>query len=218
MFADRCKGFVLQGILMKGVNMEAMEAKEIVDFWFGEDETDILSNAEQRWQKDPAFDRAIEQMFKPVLDDVVMGMNDDWLHEPEPCLAYIIVLDQFTRNIFRDTPQMFAQDNLALAACEHAIDAGHDKALHPIKAWFLYMPLMHSENLAVQEQSLKMFRELADRAPEDYKPSLENAYDFAVKHADIVKRFSRYPHRNSLLGRESTAEELEFLKQPGSSF
>ncbi len=195
-----------------------MDYNEVIDFWFGIDEADLLSHAEQWWKKDPKFDRAIAQMFGAVMEDVILGVNDDWLHEPESCLAYIIVLDQFSRNIYRDTPQMFAQDQLALAACEHAIDAGHDKALHPIKAWFLYMPLMHSEDAKVQEQSVRFFEQLAEHAPADYKPSLVNAYEFAVKHADIIKRFGRYPHRNEILGRDSTLEELEFLKQPGSSF
>ena len=118
------------------------------------------------------------------------------------------MLDQFSRNVYRNTPKAFAQDPLALALAQEAIALGKDVELSPTQQSFLYMPFMHSESLLIHERAVELFK----------APGMENNYEFEIKHKVIIDRFGRYPHRNEILGRESTAEEIEFLTQPGSSF
>lgn len=131
----------------------------------------------------------------------------EWRSDPEDALAEIIVLDQLSRNIYRGTPQAYAQDNLALELAQEAIEKGYDKGLSPHKLQFLYMPFMHSESKLIHERAMKLFEAVGDAALlEDEK-----------KHKEIIDRFGRYPHRNKILGRQSTSEEEEFLKQPNSS-
>lgn len=173
---------------------------EVLDFWF--------SDPSRWWKKDPAFDEEIRQKFGQLHAEIDAGEHEDWLKTPEGALAYVIVLDQFSRNMFRGTGRMFASDERALSAAQRAIAAGHDQALPRERRTFLYMPFMHSEDLAIQERSMALFASLG----------AEENLSFARQHRDIVARFGRFPHRNALLGRESTAEELEFLRQPGSSF
>lgn len=192
--------------------------QEILSFWFGNDPADLLQKAEQWWKKDPVFDLLIKQSFEADLIQAVQGSLDEWRKSARDCLAYIILVDQYSRNIYRDTFQMFAQDPLALSASLEGQDRGLDQELSEVERWFFYMPMMHSEDLPVQQLSVQTFRRLANESSPDFKPSLENCHKFAVKHFEIIKRFGRFPHRNKILGRESTPVELEFLKQPGSSF
>jgi uncharacterized protein (DUF924 family) len=173
---------------------------EVLAFWFAHS---------SRWfAKDEAFDAEIRQRFLALHDEVERGEHEDWRSTPRGALAYVIVLDQFSRNMFRGTPRSFASDARALAAAHDALSRGFDQALSPEERSFLYMPLMHSEDLADQERCVDLFRALGD------------AYSlgFAVQHRDIIARFGRFPHRNAILGRTSSPEELEFLTQPGSSF
>lgn len=176
--------------------------QEIIAFWFEE------STPEQWFKKDEGFDRTVIEHFRETYDAVVADGHANWRGDAEGCLAEILVLDQFSRNMFRDDPKAFAADARALACLKHAIAEGFDKQLAEEKRKFLYMPLMHSESAADQELSISMFSTLDD----------ENTLDFAHRHKVIIDRFGRYPHRNAVLGRESTAEEEIFLAQPGSSF
>lgn len=173
---------------------------DVIAFWFEDDK--------RWWKKDPAFDAEIREHFGALHQAIEADEREDWLQTARGALAYVIVLDQFSRNMFRDTGRMFASDARALRAAKNAIDAGHDQALSKSERGFLYMPLMHSEALADQERCIELFA--ANDSP--------NSVKFAQMHRDIVQRFGRFPHRNALLGRESTDEEREFLQQPGSSF
>lgn len=194
------------------------KSEEILAFWFGEDPEHPMKDSSKWWKKDPAFDREIQQKFEADLKRATRGEYDHWKETPRPCMAFIILLDQFSRNIYRDTPNAFAQDPLSLEACLKGMEKGLDRELTPIQRPFFYMPMMHSEDMEVHRRSLQTYQQLAEEGPDDLKKTLEANYDYAGRHAKIIERFGRYPHRNAILGRESTAEEIEFLKEPGSSF
>lgn len=189
----------------------ATQPAEVLAFWFGQPPTE-QSRAEW-FRKDPAFDERIRQRFGGVLQHALDGGLQHWVNRPEGALARILVLDQFTRNAFRDTPPAFAGDAQALAAAQALVASGGDQQLPPLQRWFAYLPFEHAEDRAVQRQSLRLFAELA-RA----HPTLADAQQWAVKHAEVIERFGRYPHRNVILKRASTAEEEAFLREPGSSF
>jgi dihydropteroate synthase type 2 len=172
--------------------------EDVVREWF--------SNPARWWEKDPAFDGYLARSYGETVEAALRGELDGWAETPRGGLALVIVLDQFPRNIYRGTRRMFDGDRSALAACLRIIDRGDDKSLSDDERQFLYMPLMHSEDRAMQERSLAKFAELG------------TSFDYAKQHADIVIRFGRFPHRNAILGRESVPEEVDFLKQPGSSF
>lgn len=179
-----------------------MQAKDILKFWFEE-----ISPA-QHWKKDPVFDQLIAERFGALLASAARCELFSWRATPEGRLAEIIVLDQFSRNIYREQPSSFAQDNLALALAQEAISCGADLALSTAQRAFLYMPFMHSESKLIQEHSVNLFQTLG---------AAGNG-DFAIKHKNIIDKFGRYPHRNAILGRASTEAELAFLKLPGSGF
>jgi len=199
--------------------MENVET--ILRFWFGT-ATDDVEVAEQCgnmwWKKNPGIDNEIRERFEGELNAVAKGEHDDWLEDSRGRLAMIILADQFSRNMYRDTPRAFANDALALSWCKDGIDSGVDGELRSIERVFLYMPLEHSESIEDQRRSVALFTQLAQNvAPQQRK--LFNGYvDYAVRHRDIVQRFGRFPHRNAILGRESTEDEITFLQQPGSSF
>lgn len=182
---------------------------EVLQFWFGEPRGARL----KRWfEKDPALDAGIRSRFLPLYETLARGEHADWLDEAGRCLARIVALDQFPRNMFRGTPRAFATDPLALRAARHAVERGYDRGLLPVERLFIYLPFEHSEALADQERACELCRPLAAFAETD------DAYRYALAHRDIIVRFGRFPHRNAILGRASTPEELEFLKQPGSGF
>ncbi|HLU66013.1 MAG TPA: DUF924 family protein [Kofleriaceae bacterium] len=191
--------------------------ERVLDFWLGELDRDgraDRAHAERWWRADPAFDEEVRERFLADHEAVMAGRREGWLEDPRGRVAYVIVLDQLSRNMFRGTPGMFAGDARALAAAREAVDAGLDRDLPHDMRYFLYMPFMHSESLADQDRCVELFRALTGEA----EPSPGSALDFAIRHRDIVARFGRFPHRNAILGRASTREEQEFLEQPGSSF
>ncbi len=175
---------------------------EILSFWFEEIEPGMW------WVADPDFDRQIEARFLTVMTQAVQGELFPWRKEPKGRLAEIIVLDQFSRNVFRNTPAAFAQDPVALVLAQEAVGAGAQESLSSMECAFLLMPYMHSESRQIHEVAEALFRQWAP----------PNSYQFELKHKAIIDRFGRYPHRNEMLGRVSSSAELEFLKQPGSSF
>ncbi|MGY5728756.1 DUF924 family protein [Vibrio chemaguriensis] len=176
--------------------------QQILKFWFEE-------LTPQNWfENDPELDKHIASRFASVLEQAARCELFSWRDSVQGRLAEIIVLDQFSRNVYRNTPKAFAQDPLALALAQEAIRLGHDQELVPEQLSFLYMPFMHSESRLIHVEAEKLFR----------ASGLENNYDFELKHKAIIDQFGRYPHRNAILGRESTPEELAFLQQPGSSF
>jgi uncharacterized protein (DUF924 family) len=179
-------------------------ASEVLRFWFGEGPE--YGKAHKRWfEKNPAFDAEVRTRFSKLHQQLSAGR--EWLDAPRECLARIVVLDQFPRNMFRGTARAFATDALALAAARHAIASGYDRDWLRVEKIFAYLPFEHSESLADQERACELMRPLGDEQ-----------YDYALRHLKIIQRFGRFPHRNAILGRESTPEEIEFLKQPGSGF
>lgn len=186
---------------------------DILRFWFGSlDHPDGGTYRKVWFSKDPAFDREILTRFKETYHRAAAGDFDFWQQTAPGCLALILLLDQFPRNMFRDSPQAFATDQKALSIAQHAIRQGFDQVLPPIQRWFVYLPFMHSENLEQQQQCVELFQTLREH------PAITSAYTYALKHRDVIQQFGRFPHRNAILKRESTMAESEFLKQPGSSF
>ncbi|MBK9363429.1 MAG: DUF924 domain-containing protein [Rubrivivax sp.] len=184
-------------------------AQDILDFWFGAGD-----RPRAEWfRKDPAFDAAVRERFGPLIEQALQRGIDDWAHSPQPALARIVVLDQFTRNVFRDTPAAFAGDALALAAAQELVAGGQDRRLTPLQRWFVYLPFEHAEDRAAQQESMRLFGLLAAEHPER-----ADALEWARRHQVVIERFGRFPHRNAILGRASSAEEAAFLRQPGSSF
>lgn len=198
----------------------AEPAREVLDFWFGQvDGSDAVDEAHrQRWfVKDPQFDREIDACFGHLLESARDGLLG-WEVVPRGRLALILLLDQFSRNIFRGTAESFAYDPAALALCLEGLARRDDQQCGLFERAFFYLPLEHAENLAHQERSVELFRNLLDTAAGPLRPTFASFFDYAVRHRDIIARFGRFPHRNVLLGRDSTAEEREFLTRPDSSF
>ncbi|NET55767.1 MAG: DUF924 domain-containing protein [Symploca sp. SIO2E6] len=189
------------------------QIKEILDFWFGKPQDPDYGKIRKFWfTKNPEFDQEVRSRFLSVYQQAAAGQLDQWRTSPHSCLALIILLDQFPRNLFRSQPQAFASDPQALSMAQYAINQGFDQQLPPVQRWFIYMPFEHSENLEHQRQSVELFTGLTD------EPNFASAIDYAHRHLKVIERFGRFPHRNQILGRASTPEELEFLQQPGSSF
>lgn len=193
---------------------------DVLSFWFGDLSSGAVTpEVAKRWfEKDPAFDEAARAAFEPDAHAAMQGQRDEWASSPRGTLALVILLDQLTRNIYRDTPKAFAGDARALALSREAVARGDDRALSPVERIFLYMPHMHSEDLEVQERSVELFEALARELEGPLREMADSSADFARRHRDIIARFHRFPHRNAILGRPSTDEELAFLEQPGSSF
>ena len=183
------------------------DAREVLDFWFG----DAPAARAEWFRKDPAFDAQIRERFGVLIEAVLAGAS--FGDSAAERLARIVVLDQFTRNIFRDTPRAFAGDALARSLARALTEAGDDLQLPPWQRAFAYLPFEHAENEALQDLSVRCFEVLAREAPE-----LGDMLDYARRHHDVIRRFGRFPHRNAILGRTSTAQELAFLEQPGSRF
>ncbi|GGY61822.1 membrane protein [Cellvibrio zantedeschiae] len=175
---------------------------DILKFWF----EDI--DQSKWWVKDAELDKTIIEKFSSIHSAATRGELFEWRITPKGRLAEIIVLDQFSRNMFRDSAQAFSYDAIALVLAQEAVAAGADKLLTPSEAMFMYLPFMHSESLTIHEHALELFS----------AKGMEDTLDFELKHKIIIEKFGRYPHRNKVLGRVSTPEEIKFLTQPNSSF
>lgn len=189
------------------------QAQEILDFWFGSSGEPDYPKPKSFWfSKKPEFDEQLRIRFLIDYQKAAAGYLDDWIDSPDSCLALILLLDQFPRNVFRDTPEAFATDWEALSVAHHAVAKGYDHMLLPVQRWFIYLPFEHSENLEHQNQAVRLFQQLRD------DPDSVSPIDYAVRHMQVIERFGRFPHRNKILGRISTPEEKEFLKHKSSSF
>ncbi|MES2959475.1 MAG: DUF924 family protein [Pseudomonadota bacterium] len=192
-------------------------AQAVLDFWFGAPDDPGHAQTRPQWfRKDDTFDAAIAERFGSLIERALNGAIDDWAAPPLaplPALARVIVLDQFTRNAFRGSVRAFAGDALALQTARALVASGLDRELSGVQRQFCYLPFEHAEDLAHQHTSLQLFEQLGRD-----EPALAGLLEWAQRHHDIVARFGRFPHRNALLGRASTAEEIAFLQQPGSSF
>ncbi len=185
----------------------------IIDFWFGKPEDKAYGSPQKFWfVKEEQFDRQVRSRFLETYQQAASGQLSQWQEQALSCLALIIVLDQFPRNMFRNSPKAFATDSDALKLAKYAVAKGFDRQLLSVQRWFIYLPFEHSENLEEQQTAVKLFQTLKDN------PDSKTAIDYANKHLQVIKKFGRFPHRNQILARESTQAEKEFLKQPGSKF
>ena len=185
------------------------DAAQVLDFWFG----DGAAVRPEWFRKDPAFDDAVRTRFGALIEQAFDGRLDAWDAQPAAALARIVVLDQFPRNVFRDTPRAFAGDTRALAAAQALVARGDDRRLTPLQRWFAYLPFEHAEDRAAQAESMRLFGTLAAE-----HPSMAEPLEWARRHQVVIERFGRFPHRNAILGRISRPEEDAFLREPGSRF
>jgi uncharacterized protein (DUF924 family) len=194
---------------------------ELLTLWFGEDEDDARvgeSRSDLWWGQSSETDEMLGARFGRAASAAAAGTLDHWTGSPRGRLALIILLDQVPRAIRRGTPEAFAQDGKARSVAGKGLASGADRLLRPIERVFFYLPFEHSEDPVDQELSVELFKALAAEVPDGWRAAFDNYLDFAVRHKRIVDRFGRFPHRNAILGRESTPEEIEFLKEPGSGF
>lgn len=197
--------------------------ERILDIWFGtlDENGDSSAAQKKRWfSKDPNYDREIREEFASTYVNLALAPSTrpTWLAGPRGLLAGIIVLDQFSRNMFRDSPAMYSADDLARGLSYELIALGYDRKLPVPMRVFSYMPLMHSERLPDQERCVELFEQLSEELSGNQRKAILGNLDYAVQHRDIVARFGRFPHRNQILSRTSTDQEIEFLKTPGSGF
>jgi uncharacterized protein (DUF924 family) len=193
-----------------------MNPQEVLDFWFLPPGAEGYGKPRAEWfRKDERFDAEIAERFGGAIAQAVAGGLREWDREgAQGALARILVLDQFTRNAFRGTPASFSGDALALAAASELVASGADQSLTPLRRSFAYMPFEHAEDARMQEKAVTLLAALADANHQDFDGML----DYAHRHRGVIARFGRFPHRNPILGRASTPEELAFLSQPGSGF
>ena len=201
--------------------MSATTPKDVTTFWF-RDATRSPEALERRgavwFGAEPAFDSECATRFATSLEDAARGALDDWAGTPQGRLALVILLDQMPRNIHRGSPAAFAHDAQAAAHCIAGIESGQDRSLHPVERVFLYMPLQHAEDLGLQRRSVERFESLATEVDDAWRARFAENAHYARLHHDIVERFGRFPHRNRVLGRESTEEELRYLADGAPTF
>jgi uncharacterized protein (DUF924 family) len=198
-----------------------MNSESILDFWFGTNLDDAVVAKEQAelwWSKNRETDEKMPRRFEESVRAATAGELNEWRATARGRLALIILTDQFPRNIYRDTARAFSCDSKALTWCLEGLHSRSDRELRPIERVFFYLPLEHAESREHQAKSVECFTELVASVPMEQRSTFEEYLDFAMRHRDIIDRFGRFPHRNNILGRQSTAEELAFLTEPGSGF
>lgn len=193
----------------------------ILSFWFGlsRNDPDIAEEMLPRWfSADQVVDAEVRAQFRPVYDAAVAGRLTSWEQTSRGTLALILLLDQFARNMFRGTPQAFAEDAIAQRLCLEGVEQRLDANLSPVERGFFYMPLQHAEILHLQDLSVEQYERLLRESEEPWKPLVRGMLKYACEHRDIIRRFGRFPHRNAILGRQSTAEERDFLADGGPDY
>lgn len=203
---------------MMDADLERLTPEGVLGFWFGEQPGQPLLMAGRWFARDAAFDAEIGRRFGRHVARAAAGRFYSWRETPRSALALILMLDQFSRNIYRDSPLAFAHDDVASQICMDGLEKEFDGQLQPMEAAFFIMPLMHSESPAHQQRSVEKFAELARRAPEPLREALANNHKYALAHQEIIVRFGRFPHRNALLGRACTPEEHDYLKDSDAGF
>ncbi len=195
---------------------------DVLNFWFDDAASDpekLEGRNQLWWSGDEEIDRLVATRGVTLLARLASGLAQDWAKRgAAERLAAIVAIDQFTRNIFRDTEFAFENDALALKLCKDGLLKEEDKVLAPVKRWFFYLPLMHSENLADQDRCVELFENLLEDTDDAYYSTIKNALEFAIKHRDVIQKYGRFPHRNAVLERKSTSAELDYLAQPGAGF
>jgi uncharacterized protein (DUF924 family) len=198
-----------------------VDSEDVLAFWLA-DAAAGPEKAAQRasfwFQSDPAVDETIARRFSKTVASAAARRLDSWERSPRPCLALVILLDQFPRNLYRSTPAAFGYDAQALDVAARGMAAGHFDRLAPVEQWCFLMPYEHSEDLSIQREGMKLFEQLVDRGSPEWQPLLRQGLDYARRHLDIVERFGRFPHRNAILGRASTAAERAYLEAGGETF
>jgi uncharacterized protein (DUF924 family) len=190
----------------------AVGPEDVLVFWLGPPGGEPLANADRWYKKDLSYDAEIKTRFEPTLQRATQGELEEWKATPRGALAFVILLDQMSRNMYRSTPRAFDQDARAREAALSALDAGVERKLTIVERSFLYMPLMHAEDVDLQHKCVAAFERLLAVAPEPLKAFVANSLDYAKRHAEIVERFGRFPHRNMVLNRTSTGEEIEYIE------
>jgi uncharacterized protein (DUF924 family) len=199
--------------------IEGIGPEHVLRFWFGEPGAPPLVNSEKWFAGGANFDAECKEQFGALLDRVQADGLDDWRKAPRGRLALVVLCDQLARNVFRGTPRAFAMDSVAREVASQSFDAGDGARLSPVEVSFLLMPFVHAEDLVLQDRCVEGFANLiAETTGDDLRAYFANAHKYAKLHQAIVARFGRFPHRNAILGRTTTPEEAEFLKQPHSSF
>jgi uncharacterized protein (DUF924 family) len=187
--------------------------RDILDFWFGPADAPDYDTPKEMWFRGgPEVDATIRDRFLAEVEAAASGGLDHWVAKPEDCIALVLLLDQFPRNLFRNTPRAFAADSRARAVAMAALDADFDQGRAYVERVFLYMPFEHSEDIADQHRAVALFEGMPDH------PARQEWIDYAVSHCRIIERFGRFPHRNEILGRESTPEEIAWLEDGGERF
>ena len=193
---------------------DAVGPQDVLDFWFGAPDSAERGTQRKAWfVKDAACDKHIAERFGATIERALRGELDAWAATPEGALARIVVLDQLTRNAFRGDRRAFAGDAQALAGASALVGSRQDELLTPLQRAFAYLPFEHAEGMAMQDEAVRLFTRLVAVAPE-----LQSMLDYAHKHRAVIERFGRFPHRNAILGRRSTAEEQDFIDTPGTAF
>jgi len=199
---------------MSHIEGMAVGPQQVLDFWFGAPDSAEFGTQRKAWfVKDAEFDRRIVERFGPTIERALRGELDAWAQTPSGALARILLLDQFTRNAFRGDRRAFAGDAQALAAAIALVGSRQDESLPSVLRAFAYLPFEHAEGLAMQDEAIRLFTRLVARSPE-----LASMLDYAHRHRLVIERFGRFPHRNTILGRRSTAEELAHIATPGTAF
>lgn len=188
---------------------------QILDFWFGElkDGFTITNRGKLWYMGGEEVDSEIKEKFGEVIEKACNKELESWKETAKGRLALIILLDQFTRNVYRKSKEAFAYDSYALELCNEGIELGHDKELCFIHRFFLYQPLEHSEKLEDQELCIELFEKVKEEVPEEKKKRVDSFIGYAINHRDIIKKFGRFPHRNEVLGRKNTSEEVKYLQK-----
>jgi len=199
---------------MSHIEAMAIGPQQVLDFWFGAPDSAEFGTQRKAWfVKDAAFDRRIVERFGPTIERALRGELDAWAQTPSGALARILLLDQFTRNAFRGDRRAFAGDAQALAAAIALVGSRQDESLPSVLRAFAYLPFEHAEGLAMQDEAIRLLTRLVATSPE-----LASMLDYAHRHRSVIERFGRFPHRNTILGRRSTAEELAHIATPGTAF
>ena len=190
----------------------------ILNFWFGDPKSADYGQYRQDWfVKSLDFDQAIRQHFLGDYEQAAAGQLNHWQETSRSSVALLLLLDQFPRNLFRGQPRSFATDPQARALSHYLVSTGQDRSLIPAQRFFVYVPFEHSEAIADQDRCVELMQNLVDTVP-DLDKGLKSGLDYALRHREVIRRFGRFPHRNEILGRQNTPEEIEFLQQPGSRF
>jgi len=212
--------FISTGESILTTTIRVKKTKAILQFWFGDLENGVVTSEHQKiwWEKNTQIDKKIQTLFQQDVLNAIAGKYEDWLKDPKSTLALIILVDQFCRHIYRNTPAAFAADPIALHWAKRGLELQYDKQLSLLERVFFYLPFEHAEDLTAQQQAVALFYALYKQAPANQRQTFQEYHNYAERHKIIIERFGRFPHRNAILKRSSTKEEERFLMGTNSRF